>query len=151
MDVIRHVVAELAKDIYEVVVYLQPTSPLRNADHIDQAVGMLTRDLDGVVSVVPVPHAMNPGSLMERGDDGLLHPLDLKDSLRRQDRPQLYARNGPAVLVLWTSILEDEAPLYSHRFAPYPMTPMHSIDIDDPSDVEFAEAALSYLERSGKK
>src|SRR4029450_5189018 len=39
------------------VVTLQPTSPLRLPRHIDEAIALLTPDIDAVVSVSPVGHS----------------------------------------------------------------------------------------------
>jgi CMP-N-acetylneuraminic acid synthetase len=63
LDVIRHAVAELSPDV---VVLLQPTSPLRRPEHIDAAVRLLLEsDADAVVSVVAVPHRFRPEALMD--------------------------------------------------------------------------------------
>ena len=56
--VLRHSLLEmeaLRGDRYDAVMLLQPTSPLRQARHIEQAIEMLTNnDVDSVVSVVGV-------------------------------------------------------------------------------------------------
>ena len=137
--VLRHVASQVSADAY---CLLQPTSPLRTAQHIDEACAMF-RDLapDSVVSVVPVPHRYLPGSLMVL-TDGTIEPLD-PDALitRRQDKPQLYARNGPAILVISAGAL-DGPDLYRGRCVPYVMDEIDSCDVDDEQDLRIAGALL---------
>lgn len=123
----------------DIVVLLQPTSPLRRADHIDAAVDWLQRTRgDSVVSVVAVPHQFNPVSVM-RVDEGWLKPFfDGPTATRRQDKPPAYARNGPAVLAVHARVIEGGS-LYGNESWPLIMTPEESIDIDTPEDLRFAE------------
>ena len=97
----------------DVVVLLQPTSPLRRAEHIDAAVELLlTQGADTVVSVVAVPHQFNPVSLMQLDEQGQLTPFVAGEMiLRRQDKPRIFARNGPAILVVSRDII-DQGRLY---------------------------------------
>jgi CMP-N-acetylneuraminic acid synthetase len=71
-DAVARVEAEGAGSV-DVVVLLQPTSPLRRAHHIDAAVDLLVATgADSVVSVVEVPHQFGPVSLMRLDGDRLL-------------------------------------------------------------------------------
>ena len=123
----------------DIVVLLQPTSPCRRAEHIDAAVEALQRTrADSVVSVVEVPHQFNPTSVM-RLDEGLLRPfVESGGVTRRQDKPRVFARNGPAVLAVRARIIE-EGSLYGEKTSPLIMTPEESIDIDTPWDLQIAE------------
>jgi CMP-N,N'-diacetyllegionaminic acid synthase len=137
-SVLDHAVAELGA--VDVLVLLQPTSPLRRPEHIDEAVRLLVQsDADCVVSVVEVPHRFAPDSLMAL-DDGRLVPLG-GSAARRQDKQPVYARNGPAVLALRTERLGDD--LYGGDCRAYLMRPEDSLDVDDPFDLELAEVLLS--------
>ena len=63
LPVVQHAVETLQADgfLIDIVVLLQPTSPLRRGEHIDAAVTWLERaGGDSVVSVVEVPHQFNP-------------------------------------------------------------------------------------------
>ncbi len=123
----------------DIVVLLQPTSPLRRAEHIDAAVDWLERTRgDSVVSVVEVPHQFNPASVM-RVDDGWLKPFaDGPTATRRQDKTPVYARNGPAVLAVHARVIEGGS-LYGTETWPLIMKPEESIDIDTPDDLSFVE------------
>ena len=143
IDVIRHALAWFQEhEGYrpEIVALLQPTSPLRRVEHIDAAVDlMITTGADTVVSVVEVPHRFNPSSVMRLGADGRLSPfLEGPLVLRRQDKPRVYARNGPAVLVMRWEVVESRR-LYGDVVRPLEMSMADSVDIDDTDDLAMAE------------
>jgi CMP-N-acetylneuraminic acid synthetase len=93
---------------------------------------------DSVVSVVEVPHQFNPTSVM-RLDEGRLRPFVEGDAVtRRQDKPRLFARNGPAVLAVHARVIEAGS-LYGEQTLPLMMTPDESIDVDTPWDLQIAE------------
>ncbi len=145
LPVLQHAIDALQSDGFsaDIVVLLQPTSPLRRGEHIDAAVDWLQRVRgDSVVSVVEVPHQFNPTSVM-RIDDGLLKPfLEGSTAARRQDKPRVYARNGPAVLAVHARGLR-EGSLYGNESWPLVMSPEDSLDIDTPWDLRLVESALS--------
>lgn len=132
----------------DAVVLLQPTSPLREARHIDAAIDLLERTgADTVVSVVAVPHQFTPGSLM-RLVDGRLSPLaDGEVVTRRQDKPEAYARNGPAVLAIRLQALRRGS-FYDGDVRALVMDRESSIDIDEPWDLELASFALARRRRT---
>jgi CMP-N,N'-diacetyllegionaminic acid synthase len=137
LDVVRHALQELGS--CDVLVLLQPTSPLRRSEHVDGAVRvLLDSGADCVVSVVEVPHQFRPGKLMAL--DGVhLVPLGA-DAPHRHHEP-LYARNGPAVLALRPDRLGDD--LYGGDCRPYVMDPLDSIDVDEAGDLRLAELLLA--------
>jgi CMP-N,N'-diacetyllegionaminic acid synthase len=136
--VIAHALVELPGA--DVLVLLQPTSPLRRARHVDEAVDLLVSSgADSVVSVVEVPHRYRPGSLMALDGERLVRLADDR-ATTRQEKPAVYARNGPAVLVLRPERLG--ADLYGGDCRAYVMEPRDSIDVDDPFDLELAELLL---------
>jgi len=139
LDVVLHAAAALESP--DAIALLQPTSPLRRAEHVDAAVRLLgDTGADGVVSVLRVPHRFSPESLM-RLDGGRLVPLDPDGATRRQDKQTLFARNGPAVLVVRMEKLTERG-LYGGDLRPYAMGPRDSLDVDEPEDLELAEAIL---------
>ncbi len=145
LPVLQHAVREMEQSGFtaDVVVLLQPTSPLRRAEHIDAAVDWLERaGGDSVVSVVEVPHQFNPVSVM-RIEEGWLKPfLDGPSVTRRQEKPRVFARNGPAVLAVRADVVKRGS-LYGDRSWPLGMTPEDSLDIDTPWDLRLVESVLS--------
>jgi CMP-N-acetylneuraminic acid synthetase len=135
LDVVRHAIAELRP---EVLVLLQPTSPLRRAQHIDAAVRLLHESgADSVVSVVEVPHRYRPEALMDVVDGGLV----VRGTARtRTEKELVYARNGPAVLALRAAHLGDD--LYAGDCRPFVMDERDSLDVDAPFELELADALL---------
>jgi len=146
IEVVRHAVGWLADhEGYraDLVAVLQPTSPLRRAEHIDAAVDLvLETGADTVVSVVEVPHQFNPVSLMRLEEGRLIPFLDQPMILRRQDKPPVYARNGPAVLVVRREVIA-QGRLYGDTVRPLEMSHADSVDIDDADDLALAEFYLN--------
>ena len=137
--VIAHALEELTAP--DVLVLLQPTSPLRRAEHVDEAVDLLlATGADSVVSVVEVPHRYRPGSLMALDGERLVRLAD-DHAGTRQEKPLVYARNGPAVLALRPDRIG--ADLYGGDCRPYVMAPRDSLDVDEPFDLELAELLLA--------
>ncbi|MGE0758885.1 MAG: acylneuraminate cytidylyltransferase family protein [Pirellulaceae bacterium] len=147
VDVIRHAVGFLEKHDgwrADAFLLLQPTSPLRRASHIDDAVRLLQETgADSVVSVIRVPHHFNPTSVMRMDNGQLTSFLPGPAVTRRQDKPVVYARNGPAVLLTRVTDPVAETPLYGRDCRPLVMHPCESLDIDNPADLEYAEYLLS--------
>jgi len=126
------------------VVLLQPTSPLRRAEHIEEAVKLFEETgADSVVSVVNVPHQFSPLSVLRLTGVRLKPWVDGPIVTRRQAKPTLYARNGPAVLVSKRTVLLEGNSLYGMDCRPFFMTAEDSIDIDTPFDLKLATLLLS--------
>jgi CMP-N-acetylneuraminic acid synthetase len=150
LPVLQHAVRELARGGFaaDVVVLLQPTSPLRRAGHIDAAVDLLASSgADSVVSVTEVPHQFNPVSVLTL-EAGRLHPFHEGPLiLRRQDKPQVFARNGPSVLAVRVSTL-DRGSLYGDDCRALIMSAEESVDIDTVADLEYAEFLMTRVPRA---
>ena len=133
----------------DAVMILQPTSPLRRAEHIIGASEvMASTGADTVVSVITVPHRYNPVSLMAVGEGGQVMPYEPGPMiLRRQDKPLLYARNGPVVLLVRNSTLMTDGTLYGANAQPYLMDEIDSFDVDTQDDLIIIEALLKHRDR----
>ena len=152
LPVVQHAVRWLRKNEGynpDAVMLLQPTSPLRRAEHITGAVKVMDRTgADTVVSVVEVPHNFGPASLMSVSANGRLEPYQVGPVvLRRQDKPILYARNGPAVLLVTQTTLMKHLTLYGANTQPYVMEEIDSFDVDSKNDLIIIEALLKQRRR----
>ena len=133
----------------EIVVLLQPTSPLRLPSHIRDAVTRLRESgADSVVSVVELPRHLSPDYVM-RLADGKLKPFlpEGERVTRRQDARAAYVRDG-TVYVFWRETLANYGSIYGARCLPLVIPAKDSVTIDSPADWETAERALR--ERAGR-
>jgi CMP-N-acetylneuraminic acid synthetase len=149
-DVLVHAVESLAARgyIFDAVMTLQPTSPLRSANHINEALQLFEGDpqADSLVSCVNVPHIYHPHSVMKVNDKGYLEPfINAEQPTRRQDKQPIFARNGAAIYITRTNRLIDY--IYGGRLIPYMMDDYFSVDIDDQYDLLDAEKKLQQLFR----
>jgi CMP-N-acetylneuraminic acid synthetase len=139
LDVVVHALESFGP--VEILVLLQPTSPLRRPAHVDGAVALLrSSGADAVVSVVEVPHVYRPASLMALEGDRLTR-LDDTTYATRADKPIAYARNGPAILALRADRIGGD--LYRGDLRGYVMDHRDSVDVDEPFDLELAEFLLA--------
>jgi CMP-N,N'-diacetyllegionaminic acid synthase len=143
--VVEHFIDSLPAQAVEqnaVIVYLQPTSPLRNESHIDAALQqMLAAGLDSVISVVEADKPPQKAFLLNA--KGLLESLfdETLSNARRQDLPQCYYPNG-AIYAFRISSFKDRGGFPSNGSLPFIMSANDSIDIDNPSDLIRAQGAL---------
>jgi CMP-N-acetylneuraminic acid synthetase len=149
LPVIQHALEATARDGFtpDTVVILQPTSPFRRAEHIDAAVAELAATgADSVVTVVAVPHAFNPVSVLVMDDRGRVRPYlpaTAGPIVRRQDKPRVFARNGAAVYAIRADVVRAGS-LFGEDCRGLEMAPLDSIDIDTPEDLELAEALVRF-------
>lgn len=125
------------------IVLLQPTSPLRQARHIDEGVDIYHQKSPAtVVSVVSVPHQFSPNSVLCESE-GLMKPwADSPQIFRRQVKPKFWARNGPAVLIVRPEDVRLGR-LYGDRVVGFEMDSVSSLDVDGQADLDYASWCLS--------
>lgn len=126
----------------DIVMALQPTSPLRTADDIAAAIELCRNpDVDGVVSVTEAtshPHWMNVIDANGYLRDFLPGP---QAATRRQDLPTVYAQNGAISLARRDRLLKSRT-WFMPRTRGYVMPHERSIDIDSAWDLHVADLIL---------
>ena len=141
LDVVQHAINHFANEntLYDYIVYLQPTSPLRSNEDIDNSIAMMLESkADSLVSTMDVPHQFSPESLMIE-NSGYVSPAQTSTSkLRRQDKAAFVARNGPAILITKPSTINKFNSLYGETIAAYKMPANRSVDIDSIEDLDYA-------------
>lgn len=136
-DAIKHTIDNVQK--YDYLVLLQPTSPLRNAQHIDEAIEMLIdKKANAIISVCKMDHSPLWSNVLP--EDGSMANF-LKDEIknkRSQDLPLYHKLNG-AIYICETDIFLKERTFFikDNIFA-YMMDRENSIDIDEEIDLKIA-------------
>ena len=144
IDVIFHALEQLPE--FDVVLLLQPTSPMRTGADIEACLDLLI-DAPAVVSVRPSED--HPYLIFEITDGGTLKPYSTPSSgqsLRRQDLPSAWCLNG-AIYAADTGWLKRHRSFVSSETIAYQMPLERSIDIDTPADLRLADELLRLLHK----
>jgi len=126
----------------DIIVILQPTSPLRKTCDIDDAVKLfLKSNCDSVISVSTIKHP--PEWIYKISKKGNLEKYlkKNKEITRRQDSPELYELNG-AVFVLDKNKFIKTRKVIGKNSKAYIMPIERSVDIDSKFDLAIAELIL---------
>ena len=138
-DAIKHTINNVNN--YNYIVLLQPTSPLRTAQHIDEAIEILfERSADAVVSVCEVDHSPLWSNTLPNNDN--MSNFIRNDVLnkRSQDLEVYYRLNGAIYICDVNRLLQEERFLLKENIFAYKMDKSVSIDIDEEIDLKIAQA-----------
>lgn len=141
IDVVLHAIEQVSG--YDVVVLLQPTSPLRTAADIDGACEQFAQR--NAVACVSVSLAeQSPYWMYHINGEGDLQPVLATPPgvTRRQDLPPVYALNG-AIYVADVAWLQRSRNFLTSETVPYVMPGERALDIDTAVDFERLLAATS--------
>lgn len=142
VDVVKHVIENIDKK-YDFIVLLQPTSPLRTSNHIDEAIEQLIKlNADAIISVTEVDHSplwcnILPESLSMEN----FISEDIKHK-RSQDLPKFYRLNGAIYICKTKKLIEENTFFLKKNVYAYIMDKKSSIDIDEELDFKLAEVIL---------
>ena len=143
IDVIIHVINELKKLnlFFDILVLLQPTSPLRNTEDIDKAIKTFEENDElPLVSISEVND--NPILIRTLGNNGHLNKLlETNSDVRRQDMKKYYRVNG-SIYINRISDLSENSSLNDNS-VPYIIPSCRSVDIDEMKDLVVAEYYLT--------
>lgn len=147
LPVVQHALETMeAKDgrVYDVVVLLQPTTPLRTARDIDEGVELLVSSgADSVISVVEVgPN--HPYRMKRILDDGrLVNFVDqgFEDMRPRQELPPVYIRSGDLYISLRRVVMEMGT-LVGPHCRPVVIPTDRAVNVDTRLDLERAREVL---------
>lgn len=146
VDVCLHALAHANNSLDyhpELIIFLQPTSPLRSSADIDAAVKLLRdSDANSVVSVKAVteyPQWMKKMDAEQRISP-LLEQFEIKTN--RQDLEKSYILNG-AIYLSTTASMKKSHSFYGSDTRGYLMPDNRSIDIDTANDMLIAKALFN--------
>jgi N-acylneuraminate cytidylyltransferase len=141
-EVLLHALEYVKETGYDpdTLVLLQPTSPLRNRQHLQQALALYEETVEMVVSVKETKS--NPYYvLFEENEQGYLIKSKEGEFVRRQDCPKVYEYNGAIYIVNVNALMKS--PLHQlKKVKKYVMDEVSSHDIDTPLDWKIAEFLL---------
>jgi CMP-N-acetylneuraminic acid synthetase len=125
----------------EFFLLLQPTSPLRTAQDIQETIELQARhDADAIISVCQTTHP--PHWVMSFADDGSIVPyFGAPEASRRQDAKPAYCPNG-AIYLVRSEVLMKQRTFFPKRTFGYIMPFDRSVDIDTAWDFHLADLIL---------
>lgn len=143
IDVVMHAVEfyERKAERFDIIVLLQPTSPLRNAEDITKALEYFMRNEQR--SLVTVSEVSESPILMRNfnKENKLEKILEEDSDVRRQDMKKFYRING-AIYINKASELNANTRFNDNEMG-FVLTQEHGIDVDEPQDLVVAEYYLS--------
>lgn len=123
---------------FEEVIVLQPTSPLRRVEHLDESVALYRdKNAESVISYTETDHPIFWCKYIDE-DLKFLDVFSDIDLVNRQEYKKTYTPNG-AIYIVKTSLLKEKRLFYSEKSYAYVMEKKSSIDIDSEIDFKLAE------------
>tara|TARA_B100000886_G_scaffold274459_1_gene198401 strand:+ start:2100 stop:2804 length:705 start_codon:yes stop_codon:yes gene_type:complete len=134
------------KKKYDLILLLQPTSPLRKKKDIEKSINILVKNYkryDSLVSLVSVG-AHHPFRMKVIKKNFVKNFIDqgFEDMRPRQKLPKIFIRNGAIYLIKRNSFLKNKS-LVGKKVYPYLMNDKNSINIDDKIGLKLANTLLS--------
>lgn len=130
----------------EVVLLLQPTSPLRNSEDIDGAIeAFRSSRAKSLISVSK--QREHPYKCMESiGEKWSFLRKPLEKTTQRQDYPDnFYTLNGAIYLVSSEFIFSNKTFIVEGETTLYQMSQRNGLDIDEPLDLKWAEFCMENI------
>lgn len=136
----------------ENLVLLQPTSPFRTGEDIDNAIERYeSSQKDSLISVCPV--SQHPSECLTISDSNELEFINIGHNLnltRRQLYKKCYFIDGAIYICKTSKFLENEV-MFNSSSEIFILPKSHSIDVDDWFDLLIARAIKYYSERASSE
>lgn len=144
IDVVLHAVdwIEINNKPYNLLMLLQPTSPLRTYEDIDKAIKLLfSKKAQAVVSVCEAEHHPYWSNILPQ--DGCMRDFIKAEIMNknRQELPVFYRLNG-AIYLAYGGYLKEQKNFLGKKTFAYIMQQEKSIDIDNKVDFKFTEILM---------
>ena len=142
MPVIRHLVEQIdaAGIPPDIVVDLDPTSPLREVSDIESCIEMLTPDTDLVITAYPSDKSPYFNMVEEQPDGNIrLVKPPVKQVFGRQQAPPVYSMNASVYVWHRRTLNQD---LWEGRVRMHRMPRERSVDIDSLLDFKLVELLM---------
>ncbi|BFU76850.1 acylneuraminate cytidylyltransferase family protein [Arcobacter sp. 15-2] len=145
-DAIKHTIENIER--YDYIVLLQPTSPLRDEKHINEAIELVqTKNADAIVSVCEMDHSPLWSNTLEKSlsMEGFLRDEVL--NTRSQDLEKYYRLNGAIYICKTEKLLEEKNFFLKENIFAYKMDRESSIDIDEEIDFDIVNLKKSTIKK----
>lgn len=123
---------------YDVVVLLQPTSPLRRVEDVKGALELYDSSFDMVTSV---KESFVSAVLCKEAENGFLEDVLSNGSTRRQDAERFYEYNGAVYVINTKAVIEKGLGGFT-KVKKYVMPEINSLDIDTMTDWYIVESLI---------
>jgi CMP-N,N'-diacetyllegionaminic acid synthase len=137
IEVIKHALEyfEDKGEQYDAVCLLQPTTPFRRKNLIDECIHkFIDGNFDSLISVRKIPDEYNPHWAFEDKNGTLRIATGEKDPIsRRQDLPKAFHRDG-AIYLTRTEVIKAKSSLLGENIGFMDTTEDPYVNIDTPSD-----------------
>lgn len=142
-DAIVHAIDQLTTT-YEYIILLQPTSPLRTYQHINEAIELLDKkNAHAIVSVVEMDHSPLWSNTLPK-NDSMVNFLETNVIDKRSQELEMYYRLNGAIYICKTDkLLKENSFFIEDNIFAYKMDRKSSIDIDEEIDFQFTEFLLN--------
>lgn len=141
-DVVFYTIGKYGKGA-DIIVILQPTSPLRDSKHIDNALELLfEKNGTAVVSVTECEHSpLWANTLPNNGN--MADFLRVSSTINSQGLETYYRLNGAIYIYKVKELMDSKSMVYNDSTYAYEMPQTDSVDIDNKLDFEWAEFLLA--------
>lgn len=142
-DTLKHV-TEIYHS-YDFIIVLQPTSPLRNEKHIDEAIELLMqKKADALVSVCQAEHNPLWYNILPE-DNNLTHflPPEVKNKAS-QELATYYRLNGAIYICENKRLITEQSLMIKDNIYAFKMDNENSVDIDTQMDLLYAEFLMKH-------
>jgi len=144
-SVVKHAIDSLESigEVFDIIILLQPTSPLRNFKDIDEAFEiMLDSDATAVISTCEFDNKilktfMKNSNGFLKGVSNNKYPF-----MRRQDLPSVFMPNGAIYIIQKYEFFMNHS-FFTSKCLEYKMDSKFSVDIDTSQDLKEVERKLT--------
>ncbi|QDC70745.1 acylneuraminate cytidylyltransferase family protein [Candidatus Methylopumilus universalis] len=146
-DVVKHFLGRLPERLRAIdpyLIYLQPTSPLRKATHINQSITLVNKlNLNSLVSVKKIDSSLYKSLNIKKNNKIATNFNENFSISNRQSLPDAYTPNGAIYIFKMSSFLKKGSIPINGSYA-FIMNNEESLDIDSNEDfARFGEAFQS--------
>lgn len=151
MDVVEHVISHYKSQsvFFDYIVLLEPTSPLRKDDDLDNAIKLciLDESADGIISVGEV-HMEHPMIIKKISKNNRITSYieNVKKITQRQQADKAYFPYG-VIYMIKCEVFEKQKLFYTNNIIPYFIERWQNYEVDDIYDFIAIEAILKNMNK----